>query len=233
MEFNEKNTFCISLETNLVRWEKMVERFKITQLNVTKWPASIANTADIKDNFHDYLSPTQKACAQSHVNIWRHIQANPHIKYALILEDDACFDKNWKNKLHNFYEPDYNWDLILLNCSEPIDVKNQWVKVTEQYLTGGYIISQKGVNNVLTMFHDNFASSDWMTSRLQLLGNSYSYFPWLIIQEGNESSIGSNFEADHEKVVRCLNEIGYSLDNYYPPFEKVEPNNFCSTFEKG
>ena len=224
MEFNEKNTFCISLESNSVRWEKMVQRFDTTRLNVTRWPASVANTPDIKDRFHDYLSPTQKACAQSHVNIWRHIKSNPDIKYALILEDDACFDKNWKNKLQNFYETDYSWDLILLNCSEPIDVKNQWVKVTEQYLTAGYIISQKGVNNVLSMFHDNFAASDWMTSRLQLLGNSYSYFPWLIIQEGNESSIGSNVALDHEKVVRCLNKIGYSLDNYYLPCEKVKPN---------
>jgi hypothetical protein len=53
-----------------------------------------------------------------------------------------------------------------------------------------------------------------MTSRIQLHGHSYCYFPWLIIQEGVDSNIGSNVEADHAKVLRCLGEIGYSLDNY-------------------
>jgi hypothetical protein len=46
------------------------------------------------------------------------------------------------------------------------------------------------------------------------MGHSYSYFPWLIIQEGDESTIGSGVEADHAKVVRCLGEIGYELANY-------------------
>jgi hypothetical protein len=64
------------------------------------------------------------------------------------------------------------------------------------------------------MFENNYASSDWMTSRLQMRWNSYSYFPWLIIQEGDESTIGSGVEADHAKVIRCLKEANYSLENY-------------------
>ena len=220
---DEKNTFCISLETHPTRWQKMSQRFKALNINVTRWPASVANTTDVYDNFHPHynLNPGQKACAQSHINIWKHIQSNPEIKYALILEDDACFDKNWKNKLDQFYndincesENKDDWDMILLNASEPINTTNQWVKVTEQYLAAGYIISQKGVNTILNMFHDNYAASDWMMWNLQYLGNSYSYFPWLIIQEGRESTIGSNIDADHEKVVNCLNKIEYSLDNY-------------------
>jgi len=53
-----------------------------------------------------------------------------------------------------------------------------------------------------------------MTSRLQLLGHSYVYYPWLIIQEGNYSTIGSGIYADHEKVMRCLNSINYYIKNY-------------------
>ena len=216
--FNETNTFCISLSANSDRWNKMLKRLTRINLNVTRWPASIGNTSDIKDNFHHYLNHGQKGCAQSHINIWRHIQSTPEIDYALILEDDACFDKNWKIKLDQFYEENENrkddWDLILLNASEPINITNQWVLVKEQYLAGGYIISKKGVNQILEMFHNNYASSDWMTSRLQTLGNSYSYFPWVIIQEGSESTIGSNIIEDHAKVIACLNEINYSLENY-------------------
>jgi len=215
-EFNEKNTFCISLESKPDRWAKMQKRFHNQSLQVTRWKAS--EESDIKDNFHYELNKGQRGCAQSHINIWRHIVEN-ELEYAFILEDDACFDKEWRNKLNdfiiiNFRMENTQWDAIFLNGSEPIKPKGEWVKMEEQYLTGGYIISQKGAQNILKMFEGYFYSSDWMTTRLQTLGNSYSYFPWLIIQEGNESTIGSGFEADHAKVVRCLKEIDYSMDHY-------------------
>jgi GR25 family glycosyltransferase involved in LPS biosynthesis len=218
--FDSKNAFCISLNSHSKRWEKMQGRFKEQNITATRWPASMANTPDIKDNFQDYLNPGQKGCAQSHINIWRHIKENPQIEYAMVLEDDACFDKDWRTKLDCFFQDitdPYkveNWELILLNASEPIHIKNRWVQVEEQFLTGGYVISQKGVSAILDMFHNNYASSDWMTTRLQMRWNSYSYFPWLIIQEGDESTIGSGVDADHAKVVRCLTEINYGLDNY-------------------
>lgn len=210
-EFDEKNTFCISLEKHEDRWKKMQMRFETQHLQVTRWKAS--TESDLKDNFHYDLNLGQKGCAQSHINIWRHMIEN-QIEYALILEDDACFDKQWKQKLDNINIENFNWDAIFLNVSEPIEPRNQWLKVQDQYLTGGYILSQTGAQNIIKMFDGYFYSSDWMTSRLQTLGNSYSYFPWLIIQEGNESTIGSGFEADHAKVLRCLNQIDYSLENY-------------------
>ena len=65
------------------------------------------------------------------------------------------------------------------------------------------------------MFHHCFFSADWMTSRLQTYNHSYSFYPWLIIQEGKDTTIGSGVELDHKKVIRCLKEINYSLfDNY-------------------
>lgn len=88
------------------------------------------------------------------------------------------------------------------------------MKAHEQYLTAGYILSRKGAQQLMNDFGNCFFSSDWMTSRLQLHGHSYCYFPWLIIQEGKDSSIGQNLEADHAKVLRCLNNIEYSLENY-------------------
>ena len=193
----------------------MEKKFNEFDMKVTRWNASTSN--DIKDPFPDYLSNGQKGCSQSHINIWRHIVEN-NLEYAFILEDDACFDKDWKQKLDDFFNSnqDTEWDAVFLNASEPITPINKWIctKEREQYLTAGYIISNKGSRLQLNDFKNLFFASDWMTSRLQFYGHSYSYFPWLIIQEGKESVIGSNIEADHEKVVRCLNDINYSLDNY-------------------
>ena len=42
----------------------------------------------------DYYTPGMKACAQSHLLIWKHVIEN-NIPYAFILEVDARFDKNW------------------------------------------------------------------------------------------------------------------------------------------
>jgi GR25 family glycosyltransferase involved in LPS biosynthesis len=211
--FNSDNTFCISLLSNKERRQKMEERFKKLNLDVTFWEASTKDT--LIDNFVDYLSGVQKACTQSHWNIWKHIVKND-IKYSLILEDDACFDKNWVEKLNQFKMDihDLEWDSILLNASEEIQEVNKWVQVTEQYLCGGYILSKKGAEILISWYSNCLYMSDLMTTRLQLNGHSYSYFPWLIIQEGNETTINSNIIEDHQKVVRLLKTIDYSLDNY-------------------
>ena len=210
LEFSGHNTFCISLASHQERWEKMKQRFVVFDMSVCRWLASVGPI----DTFHSELNAGQIGCAQSHISIWRHMVLH-EIEYAMILEDDACFDKSWQERLATGLPEDSNWDALFLNVSEPIHPSHTWSKINgDQYLTGGYILSLRGAKKVLAMFDGYFYSSDWMTSRLQTHGHSYSYFPWIIIQEGNESTIGSGVEADHAKVVRCLREANYSLDNY-------------------
>jgi len=217
ISFNKTNTFCVSLLSNEERWIKMERRFKYAGLDAARWMAATPDNGLIYDNFWDSLKPLQKACTQSHLNIWKYLVKSKELEYVFILEDDACFDVNWKQKLQQFFTEvnDPEWDMILLNASEPVEPKEKWVKVTEQYLCGGYILSKKGAGNLINMFENNYGMSDWMTSRLQLQGHSYSYFPWLIIQEGKETTIGSNIDADHQKVLKCLSEINYDIHNYY------------------
>ena len=211
--FNSNNTFCISLLSNIERTKNMQKRFLKMNMDVTIWPATTGET--LTKNFINYLNNGQKGCAESHYNLWNYI-FEKKISYAMILEDDVCFDKQFFEKINQFeYDIiDNEWDAIFLNASEPISTVNKWVKVNEQYLTGGYIISLRGINKLLSMFSQKLYASDWMTSRLQLHNHCYSYFPWLIIQEGKETTIGSNVDDDHKKVLQCLDKISYSLDNY-------------------
>ena len=204
MEFNKQNTFCISLESMPGRWARMEARFQHFGMECERWTAS--TPYDVVDRFAGYLNGGQRACGQSHVNVWRAI-LDRGLDYALILEDDAVFHYDWVARLRALdLSGDSEWDAVFLNASEPIEPENTWVICREQYLTGAYIISRRGVEWLLSIFSGEFASSDWMTTRLQTRGHSYSYFPWLVIQEGFESTIGSGFEADHLKVVRCLGE---------------------------
>lgn len=206
--FNKKNTFCISVKSNTARWARMQARFLFLGMRVTRWDASTPDT--VTDNFYDNLSGYQKACAQSHINVWRHI-VDSNLPYALIMEDDACFDKQWYSKLLEFNNTDC--DLILLNSSEPT-TPYRWTKASDQYLTGCYVISNKGAKTIFELFKHQYGSADWMTKCLQDCCNSYTYFPWLVVQEGLDTTISSNLDGDREKVVKCLCEISYSLDNY-------------------
>lgn len=208
--FDKTNTYCISLHSHENRWNSMKQRFSVMNLEVTRFEA--CTEVDTSLNFANFLSTLQKCCAQSHVKLWKHILTTP-CEYALIIEDDACFDKQWENKLHCF-DVDKGWDAIFLNVSEPEANTFSWVKAEEQYLTGAYIISRQGLVNILEIFSAQIHAADYMTTRLQRMSNSYTYFPWLVIQDGKDSTIGSGVDEDHKKVVKCLSESNYSLDNY-------------------
>lgn len=210
--FDATNTYCISLQSHKDRWTNMSRRFTKMNLEVTRFEA--CTTLDTSMNFADYLNIGQKLCAQSHVKLWNHILTTDS-EYALILEDDACFAKQWKIHLEELdIEKRKGFDAIFLNASEPENQLFSWVKAEEQYLTGAYIISIKGLQHITELFMNQYHSSDWMTSRLQKMSNCYTFFPWLVIQSGEDSTIGSNSNEDHKKVIRCLKEFGCSLDNY-------------------
>ena len=213
MKFNKDNTFCISLVTATARQERMQRRFRHFGMDVTGWMAATPDT--LVDAFHGAMRSSEKACAQSHINVWRHM-VKADLEYALILEDDACFDKTWQSTLEQFSDQvvDPDWNVIMLNASESMKPIHTWLRATEQYLTAGYIISQQGAKQLLEQFKGNYCGSDWMLTRLQQQGHSYCYVPWLIIQEGLESSIREDVSPDRNKVVRLLKEINYDLDNY-------------------
>ena len=212
-QFNKENVLCISLETelNLARWENIQKRAAKINLPISKWVASTPQT--LLNSFNPYLNDGQKACAQSHYNIWSHMVKH-EMKYVLILEDDACFDKLFHEKLNTLSLPD-DWDAIFLNASEPAYPLHTWTKADNQYLTGGYILSLAGAKTLLNEWnHIPLCASDWMTKQLQGYNKCYTYFPWLIIQEGQNSTIGGHYKEDHQKVIECLQSIQYSMDNY-------------------
>ena len=200
------------------RRARMSQRFAFFGMDVSFCQA--ATPADCKENFIGYLNPGQRACAQSHINVWRYLLEN-EIPYAMVLEDDAMFDLKWREKMDRLWKEleGKEWDAVFLNCSEPVSPKETWVRASEQFLTGGYVVSLAGVRNLFHimsgLFENIVYSSDWTTSRLQELGRCWTYFPWLVIQEGRDTYLGSNVREDYEKVVRCLNEVRYDVSENY------------------
>ena len=214
-KFDADNTFCINLDRRQDRWEKMQARFLSANLEVTRWKASTPE--DVVDVIQG--SSTQQACAQSHIRIWRHIVEN-NLEYALVMEDDVTFDKEWRKKIEEFEKLNLLFNLILLNTDHYYGV-NVWNNTQgDSWLTGAYIISHSCARILLEIGKRNecFLPSDHMLITFQRMFNNrgcYSYFPYLAIQTSLESDIaGSLPEMSFTKVVKELETHNYSLSNY-------------------
>jgi GR25 family glycosyltransferase involved in LPS biosynthesis len=216
MLLNHNNTFCISLKSSMDRRRRMNERCKRAGIEFSFWDASTPD--DLTETFHSALSPVEKACAQSHINIWKYM-VNYNIDYALIMEDDAVFDHKWKEKFEKIYpklKAIGDWDGIFLNAYEPTETTEEWVIANEQYLAAAYILSKEAAAYMLNYFKGWYSRTDWMTTRLQLKNKCLTYFPWLVIQEQNGSLLRSKEEndKDQEKIMKHLGEIDYDISNY-------------------
>ena len=204
-DLHKDNTFCVSLDS---RWPAMEERLARLEIPCTRWKAYLPD--QLYENFAPHMNKFQKACCQSHVTLWREMLRR-NLDYAFIMEDDILFAKDWKEKLtaaKGVEDPE--WDLVLLNASEALEKEETWLPCRQQWLTGAYIVSKKGARWMLANFPEKW-EADWMTWKLQDQGHSYAYFPWPVIQEGNDSTIGSDVEANRSKVLKLL---GSRISNY-------------------
>ena len=201
---------CLSLPRSTERWTRMQKRFQYYHLNVEKFPGITTPSPDLK--FSSALSQTARCCAEAHFRMWQYIIENK-LECCLILEDDAMFHKDWIKKLEAFDCTTEAFDAIFLNASEPSYPEETWVIATDQFLTAAYILSLEGAQKLVYMFRDCLYGADWMTVCLQRDRKCLSYFPWLVIQEG-DSFISTNFTADHAKVIRSLESTNTSFKDY-------------------
>lgn len=213
--FNKENTFCINLKHRKDRWERMKRRFHTLDMDVTRWDASTPET--VYDKFDALvcgrkIRSCEMACSQSHINIWRHI-IQQGLPYAFILEDDASFNIDWKRKLSEF-DITKKWHMLILNTIGSSLPYFQWNRCTGKWQTGGYILSYMGAQILLELYNNKFTVADIMTRRLQENGYSYTYFPWLVIQEGTDSDTGNQVELYHSQMMDLLKSIDYPISNY-------------------
>lgn len=222
MNLDASNTFIISLAHTgssraVERWKRMKKRLEEMDIRATRWDATTPDK--ITETFFElHYSPTYKACAESHMKIWKKMVAE-EMPYAFIMEDDACFDYSWRERLSiitSKLSKDCGWHMIMLNAMDPVDPLHTWSVVHDQYLAGSYILSLEGARVLVRTWGEKLSTSDWMTRQLQIHNASYSYFPWLVIQEGCISDLQTDakLDIDRKHAEKCLADINYSLQNY-------------------
>lgn len=193
----------------------MQRRFATANLNVTRWEAATPATLG-SFNYAHYLSPGQRGCAKSHCDLWKY-QAENKIPLMMIFEDDAVLCKDFwqvlQPKLIMIQTEDPEWDMLLLNASEAHGTS--WHSAKNQCMTACYILSLRGAEELYRMSQQTLYASDWMTQMLQNRNHSYTFFPWLVIQDENDSIIrNAKNTADWEKVKRLLASANFGLENY-------------------
>jgi glycosyl transferase family 25 len=223
--FDASNTFVINVESSKERLENVTRRLNILGIQFTRWNASTPDT--VSDNFVEHwpnifpgenaiATPLKKACAQSHINIWRYIMDN-NLQYALIFEDDACITKDFMTKIQQYWSDtnDDSFDIIYLYASVKSSIYNTWTKVAKSPVWGtvSYIISYSGASRLLHMFHNNFTLADCMTSMLINNNHTYMYYPWLAIQDFSESTLGNHI-ADTWYMINTLKSDNVNIDDY-------------------
>ncbi len=231
MRIQDIPTFCINLKEATKRWENIELQAKHYGINIQRWEGSRPH--EIPSNFSQSLSLPVRAATFSHIRIWKHALEKGYDS-VFILEDDAKFRYDWldilNEKLKTLQQEDPNWFALWLNASEEIHPTETWKKVTEQYLAGGYIIHKRAMEWLLNTYLPNtIYCIDWMTTRMQYVGNVYSFFPWLIIQDGSPSFCQSDNSLDFQKVVRLLKEANYSMEKYNIGYENNSGSeNVCT-----
>jgi GR25 family glycosyltransferase involved in LPS biosynthesis len=210
--------FCINVVAAKHRWERMTGRFSEAGIkNVIHWPAATPDDLGSLPYAH-YLRPGERGCAKSHYDLWSYI-VEKNIPRALVFEDDAVLRHDFwsilKPKLDSIDSSDPEWDMLLLNASEEVLPVETWLPTKNQCMTAGYVISLRGATHLVNLGKTTLYASDWMTQLLQNRGHTYCYFPWLVIQDGSDSTIRTTPAIeDWKKVNRLLRTVNYSIDNY-------------------
>lgn len=197
---------CINTEGAAGRWSRMQERFRHHGLDARRFPAC---EPPVDGSFVEGLRPGEQACALSHYRIWEYAKSCPQPTF--ILEDDACFRYNWRSCIASF-EP-RPWDAIFLNAAEESLPLHTWQKTRGNCMAAAYVLQPHAAEWLVQAFSEKLYAADAMTMALQEQGHCYTYFPWLVIQEGYDSALRDP-NPDAAKVRRLLEKHGSDLTMY-------------------
>ena len=199
--------YCINLESRVDRKERMIHVFnKYEELKEYEFVKAIDTSNDLVLSLHDQFSHLDKAyiaCSESHFKVWNMI-ASLDVEYALVLEDDVYFHKDWERILHECLKSmPSDWELFRLDCYYLVE----WDfcsdgncggeglrKATDCTFADAYLITPKACRWLLEKKKEFLENEEWMNNEtllmeLQEKGNTYTYFPHLALQHFDESDI--------------------------------------------
>lgn len=162
------NIYCINLDRSNDRLQEIKENARKENININRYKAidgKELSELEIKnlctDKYYKKVINNKMygniGCYLSHLNLWKKIK-NDNIEFALIIEDDVEFCKDFKNELINSLKDIPNeWDIIFLGLTRPCGkgINNKVFSVIEKKCekdNGGlfaYIVNGKNINKMI------------------------------------------------------------------------------------
>lgn len=201
-----ENTWVINLDRCKNRWNMTKTRLKNIGIIPKRWKAIDKNSKEIENLYKNLkginvgMNTGTIACYLSHKRLWEYLYS-VEVPYAIIFEDDIIFNKGIKAKdIGKIFKDSIGFNIIFLGYTCP----NRPVFENQNVTEGGgtclhaYIISRKGLKNLLELKHDFTNPVDKITkefsednlcyiSKHDAEGKNYGYG---IIQQDN------NIESD-------------------------------------
>ena len=148
-----------------------------------------------KSSLYGQLSPTELACALSHIKIYNHI-IKSKLTHAVIMEDDITFDDNLPFLIKNVIKLPSDLELLLLGYysdtkTQRISNSSLWyvsdslenfkvVRLTElAFGTHGYLITNRGANKLLSELNTIYQPIDHYTGQCVYI-NMYAIKPRIV-----------------------------------------------------
>ena len=199
-----ENTWVINLDRCKNRWNTTKTRLKNLGITPKRWKATDKNSKEIENLYKNLkginigMNTGTVACYLSHKRLWEYLYSI-EVPYAIIFEDDIIFNKSIKD-ISKIFKDSIGFNIIFLGYTCP----NRPVFINQYVTEGGgtclhaYIISRKGLKNLLELKHDFTNPVDKITkkfaednlcyiSKHDTEGKNYGYG---IIQQDN------NIESD-------------------------------------
>lgn len=183
--------YCINWDKREDRWERMNNRFDMYGLLVERYSTVTVDSDDAKkfSEHRDNSTTGLECCALSHINVLKDAR-DKGCRYVMVLEDDVRFLDDFIDNLvlvvHNIrYQSKKSIDLLMLDCAGlhfPIETTVH--KITDNFLSGGYIMSLDYINKAIHAFEKSkTADIEGVLMKLQSLGSTYTSCPRLLVQE--------------------------------------------------
>ncbi len=157
-----ENTWVINLERCKDRWKKTKNRLHAIGIEPKKWAASDKYSKEIKEEYKKLkglkigMSIGVFACYVSHKKLWEYLY-KIEVPYAIIFEDDIVFGDNIKQKdIINIIKNSIGFNIIFLGytCPNRPLFSDQYVVEGGGTCLHAYVVSRKGLENLLKLKHD-------------------------------------------------------------------------------
>jgi glycosyl transferase family 25 len=232
--------YCLNLERNSEKWQKVNLQFKELNINVDRFLGIDGNNItddEFKEISNRKISEIDSSklglienkyalgCLMSHIEIIKEAKSAGY-KRILIFEDDVILSDEFSERISQINK--LNWELLYLGASQfnwsGVKVNNGFYKCSNTLGTFAYAINSNIYDDLLELFETKRKSIDNLLSEYQLKNKqSFVIYPNIVISDVSQSDIRQSKSMDeYSKLMKWNLESFTFKPEKFIPKEKLK-----------